>query len=277
MAARLCGSEDPVSVLERILAQKRLEVGASSAPGAAGVPKLPPRESLDAVGALTRSGGPLRLIAEVKFRSPSAGVLSRELDAAARAVAYAQEGARMVSVLCDTEFFEGGFGDLARARKALDERGLSVPLLAKEFVIDALQLEWAAQYGADAALLIARIVTPEALGTLAARARALGLEPFVEVVSEAERDLALQMGARIVGMNARDLDTLAIDLERAAQVLAGIPPGCVAVHLSGLGSPSSVAAVAKGRADAALVGEALMRASDPAPLLRNLVSAAGGR
>jgi indole-3-glycerol phosphate synthase len=270
-----------MSRLEEIVARKRLEVESRSAPGTQGVEKVPPRRALDVARALLREPsperGPLHLIAEVKFKSPSAGPLSRTLDAGERALLYARAGARMVSVLCDVAFFDGGYGDLARARTALDERALSIPLLAKEFVIDPLQIEWAASYGAGAVLLIARIVPPETLQLLVGRARALGLEPFVEVFTEAERELALEVGARVIGVNARDLDTLAMDSERAARVLDGIPDGRVAVHLSGIGSASAVSAVAKGRADAALLGEALMRVSDPTPLLRDFVSAAGGR
>jgi indole-3-glycerol phosphate synthase len=281
-----------MSLLARILAQKQLEIARGVAPGAEGVAVVSPRTPLDVASVLLRSGerprldpdltrerparGALRLIGEVKFKSPSAGALSRALDAAERAVLYVREGARMVSVLCDTEFFGGGFGDLARVRRALDLRGLSVPVLAKEFIVDPIQLEWAAHYGADCALLIARILEPSLLGSLVARARALGLEPFVEVVTERERDLALEVDARVIGVNARDLDTLVMDADRVAKILAGIPEGRAAVHLSGIGTASSVAQVAKGRADAALLGEALMRVADPGPVLRDFVSAAGG-
>ena len=272
-----------MSLLERILARKREEVAA----GRLHPPGAPPRKqgggnvstTATAGRAAARDlqrprGAPLRLITEVKFKSPSAGPLSRKLGTGERAVAYALGGASMVSVLCDETYFGGGYGELAIARTALDSRGLTVPLLAKEFVIDPVQLEWAALDGADAALLIARIVDRETLGSLIHAARALGLEPFVEVMTEAERDAALDAGARIIGVNARDLDTLAMDVERTARVLAGMPPGVVAVHLSGLRSTADVRAVAKGRADAALVGEALMRLDDPAPLLRDFVSAA---
>jgi indole-3-glycerol phosphate synthase len=219
----------------------------------------------------------MRLIAEVKFKSPSAGPLSRKLDAGARAVAYAKAGARMVSVLCDEAFFGGSYGDVAAARKALDDQGLVLPVLAKEFIIDPVQLVWASRHGADAALVIARIVDERMLRVLIEQARALGLEPFVEVVTEAERDAALEAGAAVIGVNARDLDTLVMDREGAARVIAGIPRDRVAVHLSGLGSPSAVAAIAAGRADAALIGEALMRVDDPSPVLREFVSAAERR
>lgn len=216
----------------------------------------------------------LHLIAEVKLKSPSAGPLSRALAPHVRAVAYARAGASMVSVLCDGPFFDGSWGHLAESREALDAAGLTVPLLAKEFVLDARQVQEARDRGADAVLLIARIVSAPTLAALVGTARHEGLEPMVEVVDERELRDALAAGARVVGVNARDLDTLAMDAERTARVLASIPADVVAVHLSGIKGAADVAQVARGRADAALLGEALMRQDDPEPLLTELVAAA---
>ena len=189
----------------------------------------------------------LSLIAEVKLRSPSAGSLSRALAPAERALAYAEAGAAMISVLCDAPFFDGSWEHLAAARAQMDAAGASVPLLAKEFVIDPRQVAEARERGADAVLLIARIVDAERLGLLAQVARDEGIEPLIEVVDERELEVALEAGARIVGVNARDLDTLAMDKERAARVLAAIPSGVVAVHLSGLRTAEDVAAIARGK------------------------------
>jgi indole-3-glycerol phosphate synthase len=267
-----------VNHLARIVAQKHSEIAEARrrpppSPLAARAPRGGREGSLDVVRALRRAEGePLRLLAEVKFKSPSAGELSRTLDAPSRAVAYVEGGARMVSVLCDATFFGGSFDDLWRARQALDARGLAVPLLAKEFIVDAIQLDWALAHGADAVLLIARILRPDQVGELTREAFARGLEPLVEVTTEGERDVALKTGARVVGVNARDLDTLVLDGARAARVLAGIPRDRVAVHLSGVKSPLDVRTIAAGRADAALVGELLMREEDPTPFLRNLVA-----
>src|SRR5439155_16179694 len=122
----------------------------------------------------------------VKFKSPSAGDLSRALDAAARAECYARAGAHMVSILCDTPFFGGGWGDLRDARRALDYVPREVPVLAKEFVLDEVQLDLARTNGADAVLLIARIVSKERLAQLYKAARMRDLWPLVEVVDEAE-------------------------------------------------------------------------------------------
>lgn len=231
------------------------------------------RTPLDVARALRRPGE-LRLIAEVKFRSPSAGALSTVLDAPSRASAYAASGAAMVSVLCDRTFFDGGFDRLAAARARLDADGATTPLLAKEFVIDEAQIGAARANGADAVLLIARIVDAARLAELASAARAEGLEPFVEIADESELEAAMLARARVVGVNARDLDTLVMDGARAARVLALVPRECIAVHLSGLRSPDDVAAVAKGRADAALVGEILMREDDPRATLTSFVRAA---
>ncbi|HEX8794490.1 MAG TPA: indole-3-glycerol-phosphate synthase [Polyangiaceae bacterium] len=260
-----------MKVLARIVEAKRREVEALAA-----TPRRPSdRSPLDVPRALRRDGGPLRLIAEVKLRSPSAGALSRALAPEARALAYARGGAAMVSVLCDGPFFDGSWEHLAAARAAFDAAGLAVPLLAKEFVLDPRQIAEARDRGADAVLLIARIVDRRELPTLVSAARTEGLEPFVEVVDEAELDVALAAGARVVGVNTRDLDTLQMDPARAARVVERIPRDRVAVHLSGIGSPEAVAAVARGRPDAALVGEALMRADDPAPMLASMLASAG--
>ncbi len=233
------------------------------------------RVAHDVVGALRRSpGAPLRLIAEVKLRSPSAGPLSRTLMPAARAVAYAEAGASMVSVLCDAKYFDGSWSDLAACRALLDGAGRTVPLLAKEFVIDERQIAEARDRGGDAVLLIARIVSRAQLVELADAARAHGIEPLIEVVDESEVASALEARARVVGVNARDLDTLVMDAARTARVLAAIPHEVVAVRLSGLRSAADVAAIARERPDAALVGEALMRQDDPRPLLAAMVAEA---
>ena len=228
----------------------------------------PPRRTV----ALTRAPGePLRLITEIKRRSPSAGVLSTRLSVAERAAAYERAGASMVSVLCDERYFDGSFEHLSAARGAC-----SLPLLCKEFVIDEVQLDAARSYGADAVLLIVRCVEPARVPELVRAARERELEPFVEVATEAEARIAVDAGATLVGVNARDLDTLAMDAARVARILAELPATVVSVHLSGLATPEAVTAVARGPAHAALIGETLMRRDDPEPLLRDLVLAARG-
>lgn len=268
-------------VLEDILASKREEIAAL----ASGPSPTPRAVKPGLVDALSRGPstprGALRLIAEIKQRSPSAGELSRALSPADRALAYARAGAAMISVLTDGPFFGGSFADLRACRDALDvELGDARPyLLCKEFVLDPVQLDHAAGAGADAALLIVRCLDgdPAALPALVRAAEDRGLVPLVEVTHEDELARALSAGARVIGVNARDLDTLRMDPARAARVLAQIDPPLVAVHLSGLRAPEDVRVVAGGRADAALIGEALMREDDPRRLLAAMVEASRDR
>jgi indole-3-glycerol phosphate synthase len=260
-----------MSLLEQILERKRAEIDALNARPRASRPVGRPH---DFAAALSRPvGEKLRLMAEIKFRSPSAGPLSRALDAGARALAYARGGVAAISVLCDRHFFDGGYEHLEAARDALDRAQLAVPLLAKEFVLDEVQLDAARDHGASATLLIARILSPSRLCALVDAARHRGLEPLVEVVDERELAVALTTHARVIGVNARDLDTLVMDAERAARVLAAIPRERIALHLSGVKGPDDVAQLARGRADGALVGETLMRKDDPTPHLEALVAA----
>jgi len=263
-----------VSLLSRILEVKRQEVDVLCRQDRTAAAY---REPIDVVRALQRpEGAALRLIAEVKLRSPSAGPLSRKLAPGDRALAYAESGASMVSILCDGPFFDGSWEHLAQARACLDTRREPVPILAKEFVIHERQVQEARDRGADSVLLIARILSSARLAELVAAARAERMEPLVEVVDEREVEAAAQAKARLIGVNARDLDTLQMDLVRTGRVLAAISPPIVAIHLSGLREASDVAAIARGRADAALVGEGLMRSDDPRPHLQRMAAAARG-
>jgi indole-3-glycerol phosphate synthase len=252
-----------MGVLDEILDTKRRELLAL------GEPVLPSAPASRPLALGRKAGEPLRIIAEIKRRSPSAGALSTTLSVGERAAAYARAGASMLSVLCDSAFFDGSYEHLQRARDACD-----LPLLCKEFVLDERQLDLARAHGADAVLLIVRCLPEARVEKLVTAARERGLEPLVEVTTEAEARIAVQAGARLIGVNARDLDTLQMDPARATAVLAGLPSSVVRVHLSGLGTPEAVAAVAQGHADAALLGEALMRLDDPEPLLRRIVEAA---
>lgn len=254
---------DRPGLLARILQKKAEEVAALRGQ------KLPPPPAPRPFS-LRRASGKVQLISEIKFRSPSAGPLSTQLSVAERAAAYERGGASMVSVLCDASFFDGAFSHLSEARAAC-----SLPILCKEFVIDETQLDAASAYGADAVLLIVRCVPSSRLAPLIAAARARGLEPFVEVVTPEESKLAVGAGATLIGVNARDLDTLEMDSERAAEVLAALPSTVTRVHFSGIARPEDIRRVARSSADAALIGETLMRQDQPEALLRSLVVAAG--
>ncbi|HWL87863.1 MAG TPA: indole-3-glycerol-phosphate synthase, partial [Polyangiaceae bacterium] len=168
------------------------------------------------------------------------------------------------------------FEDLERARIELDAVDRPVPILAKEFVLDEVQLRRAAIMGGDAALLIVRILSPSRLAALVKASHGYGLEPLVEVATEDELRIALDTDARLIGVNARDLDTLRMDPARAAHLVGLVPEDRIALHLSGLKTEDDVRAVARGRADGALVGEVLMRQDDPSELLTRLVAAAAG-
>lgn len=254
-----------MAVLEDIINAKRQEVlQLRSVP----LPPLP--QGVRRSPSLKRTpGGALNLIAELKYRSPSAGELSRLLGTAERARAYHESGAAMMSVLCDGPFFGGSFEDLRKAKDAAP-----IPLLCKEFIVDEVQLHYAAAFGASWALLIVRCLTQAELRTLIASSFKLGLTPLVEVHTEAEVPVALEAGATVIGVNARDLDTLKMDSARAARVLDLIPNDVTALHLSGIKTPADIQQLAQTRADGALIGETLMRQDDPRELLTALVSAA---
>ncbi|HYQ40593.1 MAG TPA: indole-3-glycerol phosphate synthase TrpC [Polyangiaceae bacterium] len=248
-------------LLARILATKQAELPALRAQRLPAAPGPRPFS-------LRRTDNRLKLITEIKFRSPSAGPLSTVLSVTERARAYQRAGASMISVLCDASFFDGGYAHLAEARAACD-----LPLLCKEFVIDESQLDAALAYGADAVLLIVRCLTEQRLNQLTLAARERKLEPFVEVMNDAESKLALAAGASLIGVNARDLDALAMDAARAARVLAELPASVTRVHLSGIARPEDVQRVAASPADAALLGETLMREHQPEARLRELLAA----
>ncbi|HJL18125.1 MAG TPA: indole-3-glycerol-phosphate synthase, partial [Sandaracinaceae bacterium LLY-WYZ-13_1] len=213
---------------------------------------------------------PPRVVAEVKFRSPSAGEIRRWAAGEGRRVARAYEraGASAISVLCDRAGFGGSPLELRRVAGAV-----SVPLLFKEFVLDPIQVELARRVGASMVLLLVRAMGDEALRAMVAACRAAGLAPVVEAADEAEMERALATGARIVGINARDLSTFRVDPARAARAVRNVPESRVAVYMSGVSSPDELARVAATRADAVLVGSGLMRAPDPGRRLAELLEA----
>jgi indole-3-glycerol phosphate synthase len=218
----------------------------------------------DFAGAVARGPEP-RVIAEVKRRSPSRGEIRANFDPVACAVAYAEGGAAAISVLTDELFFGGHLDFLAAARAAV-----SVPLLRKDFVIDAYQVDEARVAGADAVLLIAAALAPDALAALRARCDALGLCALVEVHDEAELDVAIESGARVIGINNRDLRTFETDLAVTERLAPRVPKGVVVVAESGIFTPTDMARLAASGAHAFLVGESLMREADVAGALRRL-------
>jgi tryptophan synthase beta subunit len=237
--------------------RRRLEAGSIAEPAA-------PR---DLARALARPG--THLIAEVKRSSPSAGRIAvAGDDLVARARAYATGGAVAISILCEPHWFGGSVDDLRAIRAAV-----SVPVLAKEFVVDERQLPVLRAAGADAVLLLAALHPDRRLARLVERAREIGLEPLVEAHDERELERAIGSGARLIGVNNRDLRTLDVDLDRADRLRASIPDDRLAVAESGVREPSVIARWRALGYDAVLVGEALVRSTDPTSAVRAYVAA----
>jgi indole-3-glycerol phosphate synthase len=223
-----------------------------------------------AVDGLRRAGNPLpRMIAEIKLRSPSAGTIRDREIGGVQSIArqYAAGGASAISVLCDGKAFGGSPLDLRRAR-----REVGVPLLFKEFVLDPIQIRLARALGADMVLLVVRALPDAALHSLCDEVLQHGMAPVVEAADEAEVERALATKATIIGVNARDLRSFQVDPERARRAIERIPSERVAVHMSGIGSAQALAQIGSSRADAVLVGEALMRAAVPGERLRAWLS-----
>jgi len=231
-----------------------------------------PERGRNGIAALRRmTGEPLSVIAEVKFRSPSAGVIrTRHPGEGVRvAKAYERGGASVVSVLADGPGFDGSPLLVRRVSQAVD-----VPVLFKEFVLDPVQVDLAFDVGASLVLLLVRALTQDELRDLIARIRDLGMEPVVEAANEDEVDRAIDVGASIIGVNARDLGTFRVDMSAAIKCVDRIPSGLVAVFMSGVRSSDDFVEVAQGRADAVLIGEGLMRAEDPGARLKELLGSA---
>jgi indole-3-glycerol phosphate synthase len=211
-----------------------------------------------------------RVIAEIKLRSPSAGAIRARSPGLVQAVArqYAAGGASAISVLCDGPGFGGGPLDLRRAGHAT-----SLPLLFKEFVLDPIQVSLAQQLGAHMVLLVVRALDPRGLEELVDEVLSQGMAPLVEAADEAELEIALATRATLIGVNARDLRTFRVDPERAQRAVERIPAGRIAVHMSGMASAADLRRVADSRADAVLIGEALMRSDSPTQLLREWLDA----
>lgn len=259
-------------ILDRIVASRQLAHAArdrgADAAAADRIAAAPPVRSL---AARLANGPRLRVIAEFKRRSPSAGALRPGGDAAVVAASYARAGAAALSVLTDEELFDGRLADIPLARAATVADGL--PVLRKDFVLHDEDLLDARLAGADAALLIARLLPSRELAARLATATSLGLEALVEVHTEEECDRALAAGARLIGVNHRDLDTLTIDLDLSARLAPRLAGGVIRVAESGLKTADDLARMADRGYHAALIGEALLRAPSPGAALAVLLGA----
>lgn len=224
----------------------------------------------DVVAALRQSDD-LAVIAEVKRASPSAGAIADHVDPSEQARAYASGGAAAVSVLTEPTHFGGSLEDLRGVRRSVD-----LPILRKDFIVEEAQVLEARAAGADSILLITSCLDDDALGRLLARSRGLGMEPLVETHDDADLERALATDAAVVGVNARNLESLEVDVPSALARIRRMPTDRIAVLESGVQTAAHAEAARAAGAAAVLVGEALMRAADPAVLIHEL-RAAGTR
>jgi len=238
---------------------------ASGTPRIAGQSEIPnlPSEALAKEGPKSEFGGPIRILAEVKHRSPSAGVISDPFRPADIARAYQGGGADAVSCLTDERFFGGSIAHLREVRAAVD-----LPLLRKEFILDAVQVFEARAAGADAVLLIAEVLEPTEMADLAALATGLGMDVLAEAHGEAALETAIACGAPLVGINNRDLETFTVDLATTERLAARVrAAGRVLVAESGVKTAADVSRLLACGCDAILVGEGLLRSGDVAGTL----------
>lgn len=214
-------------------------------------------------------GDTIRVISEIKRSSPSKGDIAPGLDAVTQAGLYATGGAAAISVLTEPDKFGGSLSDLRAVTRAV-----STPALRKDFIVHPVQLWEARVNGASAALLIARALSPAELEMLMDTARTAQIETLVEVRDEIELERALAVGAPVIGVNNRNLETLVIDVSTAPRVIAQMPAHIIAVAESGMQNVDDVAAPARAGADAILVGSAISASKDPASAVRALATVA---
>jgi indole-3-glycerol phosphate synthase len=246
--------EDVAARQERVTMDQIRELAASAAP------------AMDAYTALRSPG--VGVIAEVKRSSPSRGDLAEIADAAELAGEYAAGGARCVSVLTEGRWFGGSLDDLVAVRAAV-----KVPVLRKDFIVSSYQVHEARAHGADLILLIVAALEQNALIGLLERVESLGMTALVEVHDEDEADRALAAGARVIGVNARDLRTLEIDRTVFERIAPGLPNHVVKVAESGVRGPHDLIKYASAGADAVLVGEGLVTQKSPRDAVAELVTA----
>jgi indole-3-glycerol phosphate synthase len=223
----------------------------------------------DFAAALSRDG--FNIIAELKKASPSLGVILEPYAPAALAADLQQAGAAALSVLTEEDFFLGSLADLKQARRVAQ-----IPILRKDFIVDPWQGWEARAAGADSFLLIAAVLSDAALGELLGLGRSLGMEPLVEVHSREELDRVVGAGARVIGVNNRDLRDFQVRLETSLELIERIPDDCVAVSESGLRTHEDLKRLRRAGFDAFLIGEHLMKSANPAEALRNFLGDSQG-
>ena len=255
------------SRLIEILEEKKQEVhrlkrNGISSPGQADIPGI-----RDFKAAISRPGR-INLIAEIKFASPSAGMIRPQTDPAKIGQTYERSGAAAISLLTDRRFFHGHLENLPRVK-----RTVGLPILRKDFTIDEIQIREAQAWGADAILLIVRILSEAQLKELLGVCQENRLAALVEVHDRQELETALTSGAKIIGINNRDLDTFEINLRTTPELARGVPDGHIIVSESGLHHPQDIQALKPWGINAVLVGSSLMGSDDLEGKTRELVAA----
>lgn len=274
----VAASSSRENILERIFAHRRAAVTAqkqipSQRPGdlqaSYDMNLSPPQISF--VDRLRLSPFPLSLMAEVKRASPSKGLISISTSAPAQAMEYALAGASVISVLTEPEWFKGSIDDLRYVRQALEGMPNRPAILRKEFIFEEYQILEARLTGADTVLLIVKMLDEATLKRLYSYSLSLGMEPLVEVNTADEMKVAVRLGAKVIGVNNRNLASFEVDLETTSRLMSHVPESTIVCALSGISGPQDVEAYKKNGVGAVLVGEALMRASDKPKFIAELL------
>jgi len=226
----------------------------------------PVRDFKNAISTPDRIG----LIAEIKFASPSAGVIRERTDPCAIGRIYEDTGVSAISLLTDSRFFGGDLNDLPRLKEAV-----SVPILRKDFILDKIQVTESFLYGADAILLITRILSREALKELIAASKEFELTPLTEIHDRDDLEKAVDCGAEMIGINNRDLDTFEVSLQTTLDLAPLIPQGCIKVSESGILGKEEIGLLRRSGIQAALVGTSIMKSEEMMAKLRELAYACG--
>lgn len=252
--------------LAEILAQKKNEVARiKKTMPLNGIQDVPPTRDFKAA----ISGRPaIRMIAEIKFASPSAGLIREKTDPTAIGRIYEQAGAAAISLLTDQKFFRGDLNQLPRLKRAI-----SLPILRKDFIIDEIQVREAKLFGADAVLLIARILSGSQLGEYTAMCRQLNIAALIEIHDRQDLEKAMTCGAEIIGINNRDLDSFKVDINTTFELAPEVPQTCILISESGIRNKEDIVALKTTGIHAVLVGSALMASNDPAETTAQFVEA----
>jgi len=255
--------------LKEIIEEKKDEVSRlKKKPPTGMLDDLPPlRDFKSAISIPDR----INLIAEIKFASPSAGMIREETAPEAIGQIYETAGASAISLLTDKTFFQGDLAYLPSLKKAV-----SIPVLRKDFIIDEIQVREAYHYGADAVLLIARVLSAEHLKDLIGLCRDLRLTPLTEVHDREDLEKAIDCEADVIGINNRDLDTFIVDTNATFRLAPLVPEGVVLVSESGINNGEDIRALKGAGINAVLVGSAIMRSDDLAQITRQMVNAGAG-